>query len=378
MNWCRLVDNISAASKPAKPNILRFLTAILAQIIFSSICCADSGERPPIRIGAIYGFTGFANVWSQQARRGIELATEDINSAGGINGRKLEVIFEDSGTTANGALTAFNKLMKVDRVRAVIGDIISFVTLPLVPIAQQNKVILVTPSIFDSDMPANSDFFFTTCPSKQSILAPVNRFFDLNPKIRTVAIICADNTWGLTYLDIWKSAAKVHDIKVLDENCIDEYASDMRAEILRAKSKNPDALIIAFGIDRALKRMKEINFSPKVLTTSDLDEAIHSRGLPAQDAIGVYFIDWLASDDFRKRFQARFNQPPIMAPQGSYEAVRVIAEAYRIDERDLPAAVSRLRYAGVSGPIDFTGSHAGNQGNATLMVVSDKGIQIAN
>ncbi len=357
--------------------MLRLLKIILIQIIFSSVSFADTNELSTLRIGAIYGFTGFSNIWSQQARRGIELAIEEINEAGGVQGRRVEVVFEDSGTTANGAVTAFHKLVRVDRVEAVVGDIISFVTLPLVPLAQRYKVVLITPSIFDSDLPVNSDSFFTTCPTKQSILPPVNQFFDLNPDVRNLAIICADNTWGLTYLDIWKSAAKAHNVNVVDENCISDYTTDMRAEVLRAKSKNPDALIVAFGIDRALKRMKEVNFAPKVLTTSDLDEAIHKREFSAKDAIGVYFNDWLPSDSFRKRFLERFHELPIMAPQNSYEAIRVLAEAFGSGEKNLAAAVAKVQYAGVVGPINFTNSHAGNHGLSTLMVVARDGVKPA-
>lgn len=342
-----------------------------------SVSAQENGLQP-IRIGAVYGFTGFANVWSAQARRGIEMARDEINRDGGINGRMLEIVFEDSATTPNGAVSAFNKLIRVDHVNAVVGDIISFLTLPLVPLAQANKVVLITPSIFDSDLPANSEYFFTTCPQKDSIALPVERFFSLNPSIRSIAIICADNTWGRTYLDVWKAVALRHGVQIADENCLSEYSTDMRTEVLRAKSKRPDAVIIAFGIDRALKRMKEIHFSPKVLTTSDLDEAIHRRGFPAEEALGVYFADWLPTEDFRNRFRARYNDLPIMAPQNSYEAVRALAEALRQNNGDLQESLKTVHYSGDAGPIDFRGSRAGNRASATLMVVTRDGIRPAD
>jgi ABC-type branched-subunit amino acid transport system substrate-binding protein len=268
--------------------------------------------------------------------------------------------------------------LKVDHVDAVVGDIISFVTLPLVPLAQMNKVVLVTPSIFDSDLPPNSDYFFTTCPRKESIAAPVDKFFSLNRDIKSVAIICADNTWGRTYLDVWKSVNQKHNLVVVDENCISEYSTDMRIEILRAMTKRPDALIVAFGIDRALKRMKELQFSPKVFTTSDLDEAIHSRGFPASHAEGVYFADWLATENFRSRFQARFNDLPIMAPQNSYEAIKALAEAFRKNDGDPQQAMLDLSYYGATGAVDFRGTRAGNRAKSTLLMVSNGKIRTAD
>jgi branched-chain amino acid transport system substrate-binding protein len=331
---------------------------------------ADSQASGTVKVGAIYGFTGFANVWSAQAKRGIELARDEINQTGGINGRSLEVLFEDSGTTARGAVTAFNKLVKIDRVEAVVGDIISFVTLPLVPLAHTHRVVLVTPSIFDTDLPANSDYFFSTCPRTESMAAPVEQFFSEHREVKSVAIICADNTWGRTYLEVWRAVAKKHGIALVDENCISDYSSDMRAEVLRAKSKQPDALIVAFGVDRALKRMKEVHFSPRVLTTSDLAEAIHARGLPASEAEGVYFADWMATESFQKRFRERFKDVPIMAPQNSYEAIKTLAHAMRTNEGDLQRAIQSLHYMGDTGPVDYRGTRAGNRAQSTLMVVT--------
>jgi ABC-type branched-subunit amino acid transport system substrate-binding protein len=326
--------------------------------LFLLLLCASAVAEPaataPVKIGAIYGFTGFANIWSAQARRGIELARDEINASGGVHGRPVEIIFEDSGTTAQGAVSAFNKLVKSDHVEAVVGDIISFVTLPLVPLAQSNKVVLVTPSIFDTDLPPRSEYFFTTCPRTESIAAPVEKFFSLNRGIKKIAIICADNTWGRTYLDVWRKIARAHIATIVDENCITDYTTDMRA-----------------GIDRALKRMKELNFTPKVLTTSDLDEAIHSRGFPASEAEGIFFADWLPTVGFSERFRARFNERPLMAPQNSYEAVRVVVEGLRRNERDLEGEILALHYDGDAGPVDFRGSRAGNRAEASLMVVSN-------
>jgi len=190
-----------------------------------------------------------------------------------------------------------------------------------------------------------------------------------------VRIVCADNTWGRTYLDVWRAEAAKHGVKVVDENCISDYTTDMRSEVLRAKSQRPDGVIIAFGIDRALRRMKEVRFSPKVLTTSDLDEAINSRGFPASEAEGVYFADWLATDDFQRRFRERFHSQPIMAPQNSFEAIITIAEAMRRSKGDLQSSIQELNYSGATGPIDYRGSRAGNRGSATLLKVSGGRIQ---
>jgi ABC-type branched-subunit amino acid transport system substrate-binding protein len=68
---------------------IRLLFALL--FVLATSAAAETSKSRPIKIGAIYGFTGFASVWSTQARRGIELARDEINHVGGISGRNIEI-----------------------------------------------------------------------------------------------------------------------------------------------------------------------------------------------------------------------------------------------------------------------------------------------
>lgn len=355
--------------------LIRALVA-LALVIFSMHSSLRAEEREsPVTIGAVLPFTGFGKTWADQARRGIDLAVEEVNARGGVNGRKVEVLYEDSSSNPASAVNAFNNLVQVRRTQAVVGDIISFLTLPMAPLAEQQQVLLVTPSIFDSNMPQGTKYFFSTCPRKESIRPPVRKFFNSNKDVHSVAIVCANNTWGLTYLDIWKEEAASSGVKVLDINCIDDPTSDMRTEIVRAKSKNPDGLIVAMGIDRALRRMRETGMKAVVLTTSDLVEALETRGLSASEAEGVYFNDWTPSQEFQKSFRARYNASPIMEPQNSYEAMRAVLRAYAADSAKPAEGMARVKYEGVMGPIDFTNSPAGNHAEGGLFQVKQGKIE---
>jgi len=347
----------------------------LTVIFYSSQGLRAEDSKPPLQIGAILPFTGFANVWADQARRGIDLAVDEINADGGLEGRKVEVLYEDSSSNPTAAVNAFNKLVQTGRVKAVVGDIISFLTLPLVPLAEQQHILLVTPSVFDTTMPAGTRYFYSTCPRKESIRPPVRTFFRYNKAIQSVVIICANNTWGLTYLDIWKEEAAAHGVKVLDTNCIDDPTSDMRAEILRAKSRKPDGIIVAMGIDRALRRMREAGMRAVVLTTSDLMEAVEMRGLPLSEAEGVYFNDWKPSREFQDAFADKYHHSAIMEPQNSYEALRSVFKAYALDSGNLAAGIRKVKYDGVMGPIDFTESTAGNQAEGELLQVKQGNLE---
>src|SRR5947207_2511415 len=77
----------------------------------------------PIKIGVVYGFTGGADAWAEYGKKGVDLAVKEINSAGGVNGRSLEVIYEDSKTKPAVAVSAFQKLVDIDKVDVVVGDV---------------------------------------------------------------------------------------------------------------------------------------------------------------------------------------------------------------------------------------------------------------
>ena len=132
-----------------------------------------------------------------------------------------------------------------------------------------------------------------------------------------------------------------------------------------------DFMTIALGIDRALKIMDELKFYPKVLSTSDVAEAIFTRGLQHNKAEGVFFNDWVTSEDFRRSFEERYEKAPIIEPQNSYEAMRSIVEALRSDAGNPNAGMRSVNYNGVSGRIDLTKSHSGNLAPSSLMVVKE-------
>lgn len=353
-----------------KRRTAQILSLIVSVLFLSPLTAYGADSKGAVRIGIILSLSGFGQKWGEQARRGAELALKEINSEGGINGEPLTFILEDSASTPSRGVSSFQKLTEIDHVNVVVGDIISFVTLPLVPIANRKQVLLVTPSIFDNDMPDDSAYFFSTCPRKNSIRPSVANFFALKPNVKRLAILCADNSWGKTYLDVWQSEAQHAGVEVVSTICTSDMTSDFHAEILRVKAVKSDALVLPFGVDRALRRVKELNLPHAILSTSSVAEALDA-GLSPEIAEGVYFNDWVASPEFRDKFEKRFHANPIMEPQNTYEAVRAVAYALRKNRNDPRSALMQLKYQGVGGTIDFTSSHSGNYANSMLMTVRD-------
>ena len=102
----------------------------------------------PIKIGAILSQTGFAASFGESAKNAVQLAVEDINKSGGIDGRPVVVYYEDDHTDAKEAVSAFQKLTSIDHVDAIMGGLFDFAAQPLFPLADTNKIAFVSPDNF--------------------------------------------------------------------------------------------------------------------------------------------------------------------------------------------------------------------------------------
>src|SRR3989344_6732737 len=139
-----------------------FGVIIIAVILIISIGVIFKKEKSDITFGAILPLTGGASFWGESAQKGIQLAVQDVNDKGGIKGRKINVIFEDSACDPKQSINEFKKLTEINGVTAVIGDICSSGTLALAPLAEEQKKILITPCSEASAISEAGDFVFRT------------------------------------------------------------------------------------------------------------------------------------------------------------------------------------------------------------------------
>ena len=115
-------------------------------------CCAGlspSTAAEPIRVGAVLPFSGGVELYGQQAKLGLDLAAKDINAAGGILGRSVEVIYADDKTRPASAVTAVHELIERDGVVAVVGPITSQNLNAIAPVASNLKTPLLYATNFE-------------------------------------------------------------------------------------------------------------------------------------------------------------------------------------------------------------------------------------
>jgi branched-chain amino acid transport system substrate-binding protein len=327
---------------------------------------AQESTQQRIKIGVVYGFTGAAQVWSEYGRMGLELAQDEINSSGGVNGKTIELVFEDSKSNPTQSVAAYRKLVTIDKAKIVLGNIWAFITNPLIPLAAKDNVILISPTAMQESVDLANANFFTMGEKIQSISDAVDSFFRLNKDVKTIGIFCWDDTWGQAYLKVWKERAAANGVKVDAALCNIDFNNDFRTDVAKMASKKVDAVIIAHMGDVILQRMKEQRFSAKVLATSNVIEDIKIKKASQELFEGVYVTDWKPSDEFLVKFKEKYGVYAVVEAHNSYETLRSIAKALRISETDTLQALRTVKYDGVAGLIDFSSSSFANKSTAQL------------
>lgn len=348
-------------------------SAILACFIY---CPAAEARDKSISIGVIYGFSGDAAIWASYGRMGLELARDEINAAGGIQGRPLKLIFEDSHSSPAKAVSAYRKLVSVDGVKFVIGDLWSILSNPLAPLAERDRVIVISPTVMDASVEKTNPYFFSMGHHIDSLRKAVDTFFKANPEVKTIGILCHDDAWGHANSKLWRESAETVGVRVEEEICQNNYISEFTSDIARLAARKVDAVFCPTHMDTVSRRMREQNFNARRLATSGLIEPLELK-LPGHEYLEeAYFTDWKPSAAFTQSFRAKFGKDPILEAHNHYETLRSIAKTLEISAGDHLKALKKVRYEGVAGPIDFSSTQFPNLGQAKLFQVKNGKAQL--
>ena len=231
---------------------LHKLVALLVVIVLvlPTVGCAQlggGGGDGEVTIGAIFPLTGASTHEGIDERRGVELAVEQINADGGINGRDLRVIFEDSESRPEAGTDAAHKLIDVNKVPAIIGIFSSGVTLPAAAYAQEQGVVMVNPGSTSPKCAEVGDYFFSTI-GLDHLMGSEQAKLALDEGYTKAAVLVPNNPFGIG-MEEWM-------VKTFEENggeitTIIEYPlaqTDYRAELQRLFEGDPEAILYtAYG-----------------------------------------------------------------------------------------------------------------------------------
>jgi branched-chain amino acid transport system substrate-binding protein len=335
-------------------------------------CGARTGEggaapgKDPIRVGHFASLTGDTATFGQSADRGIRMAVAEVNAAGGVLGRPIEVITEDDRSVTEEARTAAQKLIQRDQVVALLGEVASSRSLAAAPEAQRAGVPMISPASTNPKVTEVGDAIFRTCfidPFQGAVMA---RFAFDDLKARRVAILFdfkQDYSVGLA--DFFRKTFQQLGGEIVADERYTSGDIEFRAQLTTIRGASPDAIFVPgyyTEVGLIAKQARELGIQVPLLGGDgwDSEKTLEIGGAAVE---GDYFSTHYAADSddpqvatFVKRYREQNGQVPDAMAALGYDAARILADALaRAGKTDGPALreaiASTKDFAGVTGRI---------------------------
>ena len=313
----------------------RFLTVAAAAAAFAvtSGAVAPASAQESYKIGSILAMTGSGNYYGTVMSRGAQLAVEEINAAGGVDGTKLELFIEDHKSgNAQAAVAAMNRLLNIHNVRAVQTSF-SPPTLAIAPIADEKEIFLINGGGVSASLIGASKYLV----HNRSLASDLARGMTLRAHergLKKMAIIAWKTDAGDSVREISKKVWTELGNTVVAEEVVVPGAANVDTQIAKIRASNPD--VVMLGVFRpeagtVIKRIREFGMKmPAVGIEFTPDDGKAAGAL----ADGFEFTnDYFAPTDdnpeakkFYDDYKAKFDQEPDFYAANYYEAIHVIAD----------------------------------------------------
>ncbi len=320
-----------------------------------------------VEVGSITPLSGKLAVYGEGFQRAMNLALEEVNAAGGIQGKPLKIIFEDNGSTSQGSVSAIQKLITVHKVPIIFGPAASSNFLAICPIAQQNKVVLIGAESAAADISQCGSYVFRVFPSD---ILQGRGGAELAKELgyRKVVLTYINNDWGVGLAEAFKDSFTESGGEIIDEFPHEEGKSDYRSEILRIKQSNAPAVVNLTYIKEGAAMLKQA-FEMKVKTqwimgsASKSPKLVEIAGEAAEGIIGTYPTfsqDTPQYQHFKTAWEKAYPESKIgVFAEYNYDMVKLTAKALNLAVESTPEALREALmeagkgYQGVTGDKTF-------------------------
>ena len=320
----------------------QFLAAAAAMLVLTG--CNKPAAGPDasadiIKVGEFASLTGSEATFGQSSHHGTQLAVDQLNAAGGVLGKKIQLLTEDNQSQAGQSATVVRKLISSDGVVAILGEVASSRSLEAAPICQQNKVPMISPSSTNPKVTETGDYIFRVCfidPFQGTVMA---NFAGKRLQLKNVAILTdvkSDYSVGLT--KFFKEGFLAAGGKIAVEQNYSGGDKDFNAQLTAIKAANPDGLFVPgyyTEVGLIALQAKQLNLAfPMVGGDGWESSSLVPLGGAALE--GDYFSTHFSPQDttpavqaFAKDFLAKFHEPSDAMAALGYDSLMLLADAIK-------------------------------------------------
>lgn len=204
---------------------------------------AETGEETgPLKVGSLLPLTGDGASYGIPMQRVLQYTVAKVNEQGGIKGRTLELIYEDSKCDGKSGATAAQKLINVDKVKIILGGFCSSETLGAAPIAEAAGVVLFSGGSSSPDITTAGDYIFRNYPSDAS-QGKVMGNIAVSMKLKKIGMLTEENDYTIGIDKVFTETVKAGGVEVVNETFL-PTDTDFRTQITKLKGAGIDAVFI--------------------------------------------------------------------------------------------------------------------------------------
>ena len=318
----------------------------------ASVGCGGKSDGPkaePLRIGLFGALTGNEAGLGQYTDMGATLAVEEINAAGGVLGRPLELVREDNRSVAGESATVVKKLLSRDRVLAVVGDGNSGRCLEAGPLCQAAGIPMVSPAATNPKVTEIGDCVFRVCFTDPFQGAVMSRFAREHLRLARVGLLVdASAPYSLGLASVFRERFAAEGGTIVAEQRFSGGDKDFRAQLTALKAAGVEGIFAPCYYHSGgliLRQARDLGFDRPMLG-SDGWEAPELLEVAGRSADGAHFPVHFSPENtdpavagFLDRFRRRFGRAPTGVSALAHDTVTLLADAFLRAGKPEPAAV---------------------------------------
>lgn len=349
-------------------------------IIRCALLAACSAALPALaqeayKIGLVSPLSGANARYGAFANKGANLAAKEINAAGGVQGRKLELVSGDSQCVPAEGVSATKRMISFDQLPIIIGDICSSVTLAMQPLAEEAGVLLVNaassnPMITYKAGVGGFKWTFRNYPTDEGRAAIVLEHAVKNRGLKSFAVLSVDSDYGRGAISFTKKyLPRFPEAKILSEDYYKDSETDFRPVLSKIRNSGAQAILMYGQADTTpivARQMLEMGLAGKVVLVGN-GEFNTAKTIAAAPSVlngsieaAAWLPEWTSArsqkfvEDYKKAYGGEM---PNNHAYTHWETTHLVAAAIKaagsLKPEDVRNALAKIRYDSAMGPVTF-------------------------
>jgi len=356
-----------------KAMAVRLALALAGTALGTALLGGLASAQDTIKIGVTQPLTGAFAASGNYVAQGAKLAEEEINKAGGVLGKKIELIVEDNKSNPTEAVATAEKLIVKDKVPVMMGAWSSTLTLAVMPKLEEYKVpMLVETSSSGKITTSGNPYVFRISPTSEMEAKAFTPLFQ-SLGIKKADFLATNNDFGLGASKEFSEAAQRAGVEIGVKETMDPKATDFSAQLAKIKASGGDTLFVTTAVEQItliLKQAKDQQLTARIITTggsNSPDQLIAQAGEAANGSYHlVFFTPWfpeaVKNPDIARKFvglwnEKKYNVGGLTEGFRGWDGVHVIAEAVKAAGKAEPEAITKalwdVKVKGINGDIAF-------------------------